>query len=186
MRSLLLALLLLIVAFASGGALQPVLAQTASAADEGYQLGPGDKVHVSVFGQSDLTGDFVVDGSGNVQLPLIGSLRAAGLTTQQFETHIATALRDGQYLKDPRVSVQVSGLRPFYIIGEVNKPGEYPCVNDMSVLNAVALAGGYTYRADDTVVYIRRSGEEKEKEYPSDETTKIHPGDIVRVAERFL
>ena len=91
-------------------------------------------------------------------------------------------MRDGEYLKDPRVSVEVTNYRPFYIIGEVNKPGEYPYVNDMSVLNAVALAGGYTFRADNSSVYIRRNGELKETHYPADLTTKVVPGDIIRVA----
>jgi protein involved in polysaccharide export with SLBB domain len=186
MKTLVLSLLFFISGLVASALPLPAVAQASAGTDQEYKLGAGDKVHVNVFGQSDLTGDFVVDGTGAVQLPLIGQIKAAGLTIQQFEVAIADALRSGQYLKDPRVSVQISGLRPFYIIGEVNKPGEYPCVNDMSVLNAVALAGGYTFRANDSVVYIRRSGEEKEQEFPSDQTTKVHPGDIVRVGERFF
>ena len=89
-------------------------------------------------------------------------------------------------MKDAKVSVAVVSYRPFYIIGEVNKPGEYPYVNDMSILNAIALAGGYTYRANDTEVYIQRNGQSKEESFPADQTTKVLPGDIVRVPERFF
>ncbi len=153
--------------------------------DEGYQLGAGDKVRVVVFGEDNLGGDYDVDGSGFMRLPLIGQVKAGGLTVRDFEGEIKTKLDDG-FMKDAKVSVAVVSYRPFYIIGEVNKPGEYPYVNDMSVLNAVALAGGYTYRANDTEVYIQRNGQSKEKSFPADQTTKVQPGDIVRVPERFF
>lgn len=156
-----------------------------SSTDEGYQLGAGDKVRVVVFGEEDLGGEYDVDGSGFVRLPLIGQVKAGGLTVRSFEEEIKTKLDDG-FMKDAKVSVAVTSYRPFYIIGEVNKPGEYPYVNDMSVLNAVALAGGYTYRADDTEVYIQRNGQAKEEPFPADQTTKVQPGDIVRVPERFF
>jgi protein involved in polysaccharide export with SLBB domain len=184
MKSLLLAMTILIAGIL-GAAASSAPGQAATS-DQEYRLGVGDKLHVNVFGQTDLTGDYVVDDTGEVQLPLVGQIKAAGLTAREFERAIVAALKGGDYLKDPRVSVQISSMGPFYIIGEVNKPGEYPCVNDMSVLNAVALAGGYTFRADDTVVYIRRNGGAKEQEYPSDETTKIHPGDVVRVGDRLF
>jgi protein involved in polysaccharide export with SLBB domain len=169
----------------------PVLAQgvpigpLGAGTDESYKLGTGDKIKITVFGQDDLGGEFLVDDTGYLRLPLIGQVKAAGLTVHQFEDAVIAKLADG-YLKDPRVSVEVTNYRPFYIIGEVNKPGEYPYVNGMNVLNAVALAGGYTYRADDTVVYVRRKGQQTEEKDPADQTTEIHPGDIVRIAERFF
>jgi protein involved in polysaccharide export with SLBB domain len=150
-----------------------------------YRLGSGDKLRVIVFGEDDLGGQYDVDGSGQVRLPLIGQVQAAGLTVHQFEAAVKTKLDEG-YLKNARVSVEVTSYRPFYIIGEVNKPGEYPYVNGMSVLNAVALAGGYTYRADDSEVYIRRNGASEEQSAPADQTTKVNPGDIIRVPERFF
>jgi len=153
--------------------------------DEGYQLGAGDKVRVVVFGEEDLGGEYDVDGGGFVRLPLIGTVKAGGLTVRNFEEEIKTKLDDG-FMKDAKVSVAVTSYRPFYIIGEVNKPGQYPYVNDMTVLNAVALAGGYTYRANDTEVYIQRNGQAKEEAFPADQTTKVQPGDIVRVPERFF
>ena len=160
-------------------------APAAAASDEGYKLGTGDKLRVNVFGESDLGGEYVVDGAGFISLPLIGQIRASGDSIHQFETEITAKLKDG-YLKDPRVSVEVINYRPFYIIGEIMKPGEYAYVNGMSVLNAVALAGGYTFRANERQVYVRRGGSGMEQPLNADQTTKIYPGDIIRVAERFF
>jgi protein involved in polysaccharide export with SLBB domain len=150
-----------------------------------YRLGAGDKIRVTVFGENDLGGEFVIDGSGYVKLPLIGEVKATGLSARSFETEVETQLKDG-YLKDPRVNVEVTTYRPFYILGEVNRPGPYPFVNGMTVLNAVALAGGYTYRANERVVVIRRSGQSKEETLPVDQTVKIYPDDIVTIRQRFF
>jgi polysaccharide export outer membrane protein len=150
-----------------------------------YKLDTGDKVKVIVYGEDDLSGEFDVDGSGFVRLPLIGQVRAAGLTLKDFETAIEAKLATG-YLVNPKVSVAVSNYRPFTILGEVNKPGEYPYENDMTVLNAVALGGGYTYRADKDNVYIRRKGSQSEVKMPADDRTAIYPGDTVRVDERIF
>lgn len=156
-----------------------------TSADPGYQLDTGDKVHLTVFGEPDLSGDYDVDGSGYLRLPLIGQIHAAGLTLVQVEDRLQRKLASG-YLKDPKVSAVVINYRPFYIIGEVNKPGEYPYASGMNVLTAVALAGGFTYRADDSDVYIRHKGSTDEVSEPADQTTRIKPGDIIRVAERFF
>jgi polysaccharide export outer membrane protein len=153
--------------------------------DQSYQLGAGDKVRLSVFGESDLGGEFLIDGSGDLRLPLIGQVKAAGLTVHDFEEKIVKMLEDG-YLRDPRVSIEVVNYRPFYIIGEVNKPGQYPYVDGMNALNAIALAGGYTARANKSDVYLQRNGQNGEQEFPSDETTKVQPGDVVRIPERFF
>jgi polysaccharide export outer membrane protein len=150
-----------------------------------YKLDTGDKVKVIVYGEDDLSGEFDVDGSGFVRLPLIGQVRAAGLTLKDFEAAIEAKLATG-YLVNPKVSVAVSNYRPFTILGEVNKPGEYPYENDMTVLNAVALGGGYTYRADKDNVYVRRKGSESEVKMPADDRTPIYPGDTVRVDERIF
>ena len=145
-----------------------------------YRLATGDKVHVIVYGEDDLGGDFDVDGNGYVRLPLIGQVKASDLSAHELEDRIASLLSDG-YLQNPRVSVAVVQYRPFYIIGEVNKPGEYPYVNDMNALNAVALAGGYTEKANSGFVYVRRNGETEEQRLPADQATQIRPGDVVRV-----
>ncbi len=155
-----------------------------SSTDQSYQLGAGDKVRLNVFGEPDLSGDFDIDGSGYIRLPLIGQLKAAGLTIHGFEEEFITALKDG-YVKDPKVSVEVVNYRPFYIIGEVQKPGQYSYVDGMNALNAIALAGGYTAKADKSEVYIQRNGKE-ETEFPSNERTNVRPGDVVRIPERFF
>ena len=179
--------------FASAGTAQALaqsanpaaLVPAASVTDENYRLGTGDKLRITIYGEEDLSGHFLVDGSGQVQLPLIGQLKAAGLTIHEFTGELTTAYQNG-YLKDPKVSVEVENYRPFYIMGEVNKPGEYPFESGLNVLGAIALAGGYTYRADDTEVYVRRNGSPKEVTMPADASTKINPGDIVRVSERIF
>ena len=159
-------------------------APAAGSDNGGYVLGAGDKVRLSVFGETDLGGDFDIDGTGDVRLPLIGPVKAAGLTIHAFEDKAVALLSDG-YLKDPKVSIEVVNYRPFYIIGEVNKPGQYSYVDGMTALNAVALAGGYTPKADKSEVYIQRGGKD-ETEFPSDESTAVRPGDVVRIPERFF
>ena len=153
--------------------------------DPGYRLGTGDTVHITVFGESDLSGDYPIDGTGTIRMPLIGQVKAAGLTIPALENSIQTKLAAG-YLHDPKISAVVTNYRPFYIIGEVNKPGEYPYASGMNVLTAVALAGGFTYRADDTDVDIRHKGSTKEISVPADPSSKIEPGDIITVSERFF
>jgi len=166
-------------AIASASAVAP------SSASQHYRLGTGDKLRVTVYGENDLSGEFLVDGTGHVQLPLVGQVAAAGLTIHEFVNEVTVALENG-YLKDPKVSIEVLNYRPFYIMGEVNKPGEYPYESGLNVLVAVALAGGYTYRANDSSVYIRRVNGTKEERVPADATTRIYPGDIIRVAERIF
>ncbi|PKQ07061.1 MAG: polysaccharide biosynthesis protein [Alphaproteobacteria bacterium HGW-Alphaproteobacteria-12] len=153
-------------------------------ADIDYQLGSGDRLRVIVFGEPELSGEFDVGGSGVVALPLIGQVRADGLTLSAFEDAVETKLQDG-YLISPRVSVEVLNYRPFYIYGEVSNPGQYPYTSSMTVLNAVAVAGGYTYRANQGKVYITR-GEGNEVEYPASQAVKVLPGDVLRVPERFF
>lgn len=153
-------------------------------ADIDYELGSGDRLRVIVFGEPDLSGEFDVGGSGVVALPLIGQVRANGLTLSAFEDAVEAKLQDG-YLTNPRVSVEVMNYRPFYIYGEVSEPGQYPYTSGMTVLNAVAVAGGYTYRANQGKVYITR-GEGDEVEYPASQAVRVLPGDVLRVPERFF
>jgi polysaccharide export outer membrane protein len=145
-----------------------------------YMLGTGDKVHVTVYGEDDLSGEFQVDSTGFVRLPMIGQVRASGLTARALEAAITSGYAQG-YLLQPRVNVEVTLYRPFYIIGEVNRPGQYPYVNGMNVLNAVALAGGYTQKAIEGHVYLRKNGTAKEEKVNADAVTEVDPGDIVRV-----
>lgn len=155
-----------------------------SITDTHYRLGIGDKLRITVYGEEDLSGEFVVDSTGQVQLPLIGTVRAAALTISEFNAEIHSSLV--RYLQDPRINIEVLNYRPFYILGEVNKPGEYPFENGLTALSAVALAGGYTYRANEDEVYVRHEGEKMERTLPADGSTRIMPGDIVRIPERFF
>lgn len=167
---------------ASTAATSDALAKPDPALD--YRLGSGDKLRLIVFGEEDLSGEFDVTGAGKVSLPLIGQVQAAGMTLDEFEGEVRGKLEQG-YLTNPKVSVEVLNYRPFYIIGEVDKPGQYPYTNGMNVINAVAVAGGFTYRAKQDEVYITRDGD-KEKAYAADQAVKVLPGDIVRIPERFF
>lgn len=152
----------------------------ASRLNGGYRLGPGDKIRVTVFGESDLSGEYQVDGSGMVRLPLIGTLRATGYTAPDLEQGIAGALANG-YLKYPRVNVEIATYRPFYIIGAVNRPGQYPYIDNMDALNAVALAGGFTDQAVQSTLYVRHEGSARETAVETRNLTHIVPGDVIRV-----
>ncbi|KAB7741345.1 polysaccharide export protein [Parvibaculum sedimenti] len=182
--------LMALAACATSGAGQsqaPAAAPAASAAapsEVAYVLGAGDKLRVIVYGEQDLSGEFDVTGTGKVSLPLVGQVQAAGLTLDQFEKETRDKLSQG-YLTNPKVSAEVLNYRPFYILGEVDKPGQYPYTSDMTVLNAIAVAGGYTYRANNDTVYITR-GNGAEAQYPASQQVKVLPGDVVRVPERFF
>ncbi|USQ95755.1 polysaccharide biosynthesis/export family protein [Caulobacter sp. RL271] len=158
---------------------------SAAAQSMDYLLGPGDKVRVTVYGEDSLSGEFFVTGSGLMSLPLIGELKAGGLTVGQFQIAVQRALSDG-YLKDPRVSAEVLTFRPFYILGEVEKPGTYPYTSGLTVLNAVATAGGFTYRADKKNVWIKHNGETTEEKSELTPSTVVAPGDTIRLGERFF
>lgn len=150
-----------------------------------YRLDTGDQLRIIVFGEEELSGEFVVDSSGGVSLPLIGQVDAQGLTLREFERAVREALQEG-YLNDPRVNAEVLNFRPYYILGEVQEPGEYPYNSGLTVMNAVATAGGFTYRANTRVVYIKRAGSTRELEFNLTPETTVNPGDTVRIAERFF
>jgi polysaccharide export outer membrane protein len=150
-----------------------------------YHLGPADKIRIITYNEASLTGEFVVSGSGTVSLPLVGEIHAQGLTTGQLQDAIQNSLKNG-YITDPKVSVEVLNYRPFYILGEVTKPGEYPFVNGLTVLNAVATANGFTYRADTHRVFIKRANDTAEHEVDLTTTTPVQPGDTIRIKERLF
>lgn len=145
-----------------------------------YRLGPGDKLRVTVYGEDDLSGAFQIDGKGYVRLPLIGQEEASGLTAPQLEAKVEHALDDG-YLNDARVSIEVTEYRPFFIVGQVSKPGQYSYSSNLTVLDAVALAGGFTDKAVTSIVYIRHEGETEEHAISPDSPSAVFPGDVVRV-----
>ncbi|MCC6597808.1 MAG: polysaccharide export protein [Alphaproteobacteria bacterium] len=156
---------------------------------EEYLLGPDDEIKMTVFGEEDLSGPYNVSATGTLSIPLIGDVQASGRTLKEIETEIVKKLKNG-YLIDPSVALSITKYRPFYILGEVRLPGSYSYVSGMSVLNAVALAGGFTYRANKKNVQIKRpvhginSNEIPKKEYTVD--AKILPGDVIFIKERFF
>ena len=149
-----------------------------------YRLGSGDRVRLTVFRHPDLSGEFVVDGQGKLALPLVGEISAGDLSVRELEERVGVSLRQG-FLVDPQVSVEVLNYRPFYILGEVRSPGGYPFVSGMTVLNAVALAGGYTYRARVGGVTITRGGANGATLGAASDSA-ILPGDVIEVPERFF
>lgn len=172
-------------AWVSSGAARAASPASTPDSISAYTLGSGDKVRVTVFGHEDLSGEFEVDGSGNISLPLIRNVKAEGLTVRQLEQSITERLSP-DYLINPSVSVEVLNYRPFYIYGEVTKPGSYPFVNGMTVVNAVAMAGGFTYRARTGSVRIVRAGDPQRKPVDADKDTPVLPGDIIEVPERYF
>lgn len=166
----------------------PTKAQAAQAQAElanSYTLGPGDRVRVTVFGHEDMSGEFEVDGSGIISPPLVRDIKAEGMTVRQVEKVIAERLSP-DYLKNPNVSVEVMNYRPFYIFGEVNAPGSYPYVNGMTVVNAVAMAGGYTYRARTGSARVTRATDKSRTPEIVDRDTPVLPGDVIEVPERYF
>jgi polysaccharide export outer membrane protein len=173
-------------AAATGGEAAVTASQTGGEATvAGYELGPGDQVRITVFRHEDLSGEFEVDGEGFFALPLVGEIMTAGLSARQLENEIEIRLKSGGYLVDPQVSIEVLKYRPFYSIGEVNSPGSYQYVNGMTVINAVALAGGFSYRADQDDIVISRGGSNGPR-IDALPDTAVLPGDIIEVPERFF
>ncbi|HEY7977211.1 MAG TPA: polysaccharide biosynthesis/export family protein [Rhizomicrobium sp.] len=159
---------------------QPAAFQPPASIAETYKLGTGDKLRVIVYGEDDLGGTFDVDGNGFISLPLIGQVKVSGLSANAVERAITAKFSDG-YLKEPRVNVEVTQYRPFYVLGEVNRPGAYPYVDGMSVQNAVADAGGFTEKAVESGFYVRHAGETNETYVAADGPAAIYPGDVVRI-----
>src|SRR5579863_2694910 len=183
-------LLLALVGCASS--MTPPMGETVSAfaADTPQQvvmlpLAAGDKIRVTVYGEDRISGEYQIDPDGMISLPLAGTLQAAGLTKPALETALADKLA-GKYLKNPKVTVDVVNFRPFYVLGEVQKPGEYPYRSGLNVLSAIAIAGGATYRANSSKVSIQRFGATDLTEYPQSPTIAVMPGDVVRVPERYF
>ena len=162
-----------------------VVAISASSwAQSGYRLGTGDKLKVVVFGEEDASGEYEVDSNGTIAARLLGRIQVKGLTVSDVEQALIEQYRSRGYFRNPRISIELVNLRPFFILGEVEKRGSYPYINGLTVAQAVAVAGGYTYRASRSRITIQRVGAPKEE--AATEDTPVYPGDIVRVPERFF
>lgn len=159
-----------------------------SAFSEGgeYRLGLGDKVRVRVFGADQIGGEFQIDLSGSIDPPLVGVVRAEGLTPVELKNSLAQRLKKAGIIDDPQVSVDLIAASPFYVLGEVEKSGEYPYHPGLNVVSAIATAGGFRYRADQHKVMVRRRGQTAEVALPTLSAAPVYPGDIVRVPGRFF
>src|SRR5689334_3627399 len=165
---------------------RPVIVPVAGPAPRsGYTLDSGDKLRVVVFGQDGLTNSYNVDAAGNITMPLIGTVPARGLSTAELSAAIGARLKQG-FIREPHVAVEIETYRPFFILGEVTFPGQYPFVANMSVETAVAIAGGFTPRAYHTDVVISRTvrGETVRATVPV--TAPVRPGDTITINERWF
>ncbi|ARN80618.1 polysaccharide biosynthesis/export family protein [Methylocystis bryophila] len=148
-------------------------------------LKPGERVRIVVFGEDRLTGEYEIDPAGNLSLPLAGTIKASGLSKAQLERDLAKRFR-GEYLRDPKVTVDVVGFHPFYIMGEVGRAGEFPFRSGLNVMSAIALAGGPTYRASRHTVLIKHADEPGFREYPLNAEIPVLPGDLIKLPERYF
>ena len=159
--------------------------QGAANALDGYRLGPGDELKITVFGEPTLSGNKTVDGLGAVSMDLIGSVPVKDLTLREAERAIETKYMDG-YLREPRVTAEMAKGRPYYILGEVNKAGEYPFTSGLTIMNAIAAAGDFTYRAEKRKVMITSADSGVEREVQLTPSTPVRPGDRIRIRERLF
>jgi protein involved in polysaccharide export with SLBB domain len=168
-----------------GAATPADLESTSAAATAVSRFQGGEKIRITVYNEPSLSGDYNIDPSGVVSLPLAGTVRAVGLTQREFEQELAKKFKS-EYLRNPKVTVTILDYRPIYIIGEVAKQGELVYKPGLNILTALALAGGGTYRANRNYVLIQHIGETTMKEYPQSAVTMILPGDLIRVPERYF
>ncbi|MFQ5785446.1 MAG: polysaccharide biosynthesis/export family protein [Alphaproteobacteria bacterium] len=150
-----------------------------------YRIGPGDRLDITVFGQKDLSGKVVVDGSGRISFPLLGLIDADNKTIAELQAQITVAL-DRDFIVNPRVSIEVVNYRPFFILGQVNKPGSYSYIEGMTVRMAVALAGGFTRRARESSVVVIRAHDPEQQRRESKLDAAVLPGDTIEVERRLF
>jgi polysaccharide export outer membrane protein len=174
--------LLAVTACAPGANLPPI----ANYQNQSYRLGGGDQVRIITFGEDQLTGDFRVDDRGNIALPLLGAVKAGGLTPEQLSASISAELRRRKLLQDPSVAAEVVAYRPVFVLGEVAKPGQYSFQPGMTMLTTVAVAGGFTYRGVQDYASVVRTTGDKAAEGKITPLSFIAPGDVVNVYERHF
>lgn len=186
-RSLALVLMTLLVGLTAACAGDiPPLAEAPSQPPQ-YRIVAGDKMRITVLDEEQLSGEHTVTSEGDISFPLLGDLEAAGKTIGEFRDGLMQRLSPS-YLVDPRISVEILNYRPVYVLGEVEKAGEFKYAAELTATQAIALAGGYTYRADRSRIFVRRAGEQQEVTYElrSDRAVYLSPGDTVRVGERYF
>lgn len=161
-----------------------IILPTYSVAQDDYILGPGDKILIQVYGEEDLTVESLLGNSGQINYPFLGELNVSGLTVKQVEDLVRTGLK-GDYLINPNVFAQVVEHRPFYIHGEVKKPGAYPYNPGMTINQAIALAGGLTERASEEKIFLYKEGNNSEQSKVNLDT-KVAAGDTIKIEQRFF
>jgi len=153
--------------------------------DAGYRLDAGDKLRIVVYGQEGLTNTYAIDAGGSITMPLIGLVPARGRSPATLASEISAKLRNG-YIRDPSVAVEIESYRPFFILGEVQAPGQYPYVPNMTVESAVAIAGGFSPRAKRDVVTLTHTDASGAQRYAVPLGTSLSPGDTIYVGERWF
>ena len=154
--------------------------------DGPYMLGPGDRIRLKVYDDPNLTGEYEVNSTGYVSIPLVGQVRASGLTTTQFEQTVVARMK-GKIAPDPKINVEMASYAPFYIFGEVKKAGVYPYQPGITVAGAIATAGGLTYRADENTIYLQHAGSRQQQQVVRlSVPQRVFPGDNIRVGERMF
>ena len=185
-RGLFLAMFVLAACDSDPTPIVPTAAAGGGSPGDSNKLGPNDRLRVTVFGQPTLTGEYTLDGNGVLAFPLIGNVPANGVTTNQLQQAIAAKL-EPDYMLNPNVSAEIVNRRPFYVIGEVQKPGNYPYVSDITAVNAIAMAGGFTRRARKNDFYIRRLEKDgKPVRIEANAGTVLQAGDTLEVRERVF
>lgn len=150
-----------------------------------YLLAPGDRLKLEVFREETLSGEYVINDQGHIGLPVAGEIRAAGKTLAELRQELSTLL-GREYVRNARINLDIVGYRPIYVLGEVQKPGEYAYSEGMSVYGLVAKAGGFTFRANEGVVFIRHGSEAQEQAYKLTSGAAVLPGDTVRIGQRYF
>ncbi len=168
---------LIVLFLAPGGVLGQVLQE--------YRIGPGDRLNITVFGHKDLSGEVMIDGSGRISLPLIGQIPVNSKTVSELQQEITTAL-DRDFIINPRVTIEVVNYRPFYILGQVKRPGSYSYIEGMTVRMAVAIAGGFTRRAKEDVATIIRANDPEQTPHEVTLGELVLPGDSIEVERRLF
>ena len=149
-----------------------------------YLVGPGDDLKIEIFGEDRLSGQYQVGDQGTFTMPLVGEVQARGRTVQKLREEL-TELLGSEYVRNPDVTLEIANFRSVYILGEVQRPGEYPYKEKMSVHALVAMAGGFSYRANEGIVYVRHEDEADERVYVLQSGSAVMPGDVIRIGARY-
>lgn len=178
---------IIVLALASAGTIRPAHAgeKPRESREVELKLAPGDTVKVTTYGMPALTGEFVISADGTIAFPLVGNIQAANVKPADIQQALTAGLANG-YMTTPSVSVEVGTYRPIYLLGQVGKPGEYPYALGLTVRDAVAKAGGFTYRANEKRVYIKSANETEEHVYKLTAGIPVAPGDTIRIGERYF